>query len=218
MKTLFVSTCIAVSLVAGIWFTRPEYLFSAQTYVENSIYTRLFEREIHVNGARLLRKQRVLDMLPVHYSNLWWRMNPSAITRTLSTNPLVQSVAVEPCNFFSLRCFSVAIEERDAGLLAVLPDGVWLLGTDGGYMVSVAKKEASDRVRLLQQKRNLPLVYGLAGEGVSPQMVRSRALYVLRAREQLETSLDAGIPALTLHGNGELSVQFERYPFTVVFD
>ena len=203
---------------AGVAFTRPDYILTGKRYIEDSFYAKMFERDISVSGLRYLKKQRVRDLLPVHHSNIWWRLNGSSLTRELSKHPLVQSVAVRPCSFFSLTCFKLLIEERKAGMLATFSDGVWLLGTDGGYMVSVAETEDSPRVRKLRARRGLPLVHGLSDAASSPRMVRSRAMYVLRSRDELLKVFPDGVNSMRLHENGELTVLLNKYPFEIIFD
>ena len=210
MKTLGIVT-ISFFATLSLWFLGKPYLNVVDPYVQAATEAICCDIDVVLEGNVAVSESDVTRLLPMERSILWWMFHTEDIRARLSHHPFIEAAELLSSGVFPWGTFVIKLKERDPAYLALLPDKkLWLVSDKG------------ELVRLFSDSRlsieSLPLVKGLVpSRHVDERKVLRRALYVQQFLAHAAESLSTPVRGVTLFGNGDLRVHFERVPFPVTF-
>jgi hypothetical protein len=223
----FVLTVLSICVVSLLLVAdRPERYAAVRDEVAGLLQSVLYEREVQISGLKRLSESEIREILPRDHSTPWWLINGAIIETSLLGNSLIQKADIKPCGLFELSCFKLAIEERQAGLFAIVDDRGWLIGRDGGQIMPVTLEEIQryqegkeqQQVSKQTSGRRLPVVSGLRFKEESPDVIRARFERLRKAIDLIEESAGYTVRSIELTSNQELDVRFYGLSLKAVFD
>ena len=228
MITRFVqSTLVLATLFVGSWYLwRHPVMEPVRLTVslwDNELSRWWREKEIRVAGTHTLSDSEVLESVSVNASVATWHLNGQGVTSLLSRNPWVRNVTVRGCEGereWSVRCFTLDVDERAPLFVSVGKEGAWLIADDGTVLEEEKSPERTlgVRARYSFDKREVPRVVGLMHRDTSPEVMQGRLRYMATAMQVIQSSTDLDIEQVKFESNGELTVRFYDHKFTATFD
>jgi len=189
-----------------------------------STHTLLYRKSVNITGLKLLSDADLKLEGYAERSNLWWLFNRAEIEQALRSNALIQEVNLSPCSLLSFSCFNLKIEERNPELLASMGKGIWLVGSDGGFISPIPGEESFNQKlkQLIQDKKIKSLnqnviVTGLLPNDASLNILKPRFEYVKNAIGNIEAETALKVKKVQINDSGEMEVKFENFPFLAVF-
>lgn len=209
-----------VGIFAAIsWFAWPQTCRFALEETASFIRQLMYEKELRLGGLAVLRQEN-LDLQKFRErSNPWWQLYSNTVRAALMQDPLIKDAQVKRCADRIWNCFEIKVTERQASMLAFVGDKLWMVGEDGGFMGPVPERivQGPDWSLNLQKLGSPVLVRGLLTTGVSPELLKSRLAYVLKAVTLINEESQQRVSSLELKPNGEMETIFLGHAFTVVF-
>lgn len=175
-SALFGAACV----VAQLYFPNEvdEISWSIRKWIGQTVY----HVDVKFTGLSRLRSEDLEVLLPTEKPFWWWIVSAPTVEKDLVGQPLVKSVNIVRCSWYSLKCFEISVTERKPAALVSLQTGWWLVGDDGGAIGPV-----SDEGRANSE---LPAVLGGERFETTPQVLRERVMTVL----DLLAALGSGAP------------------------
>ena len=172
------------------------------------------DKELRIDGLRLLSRAEVEKTLPLDRSVAWWHVNATEIQGKLAQNAWVEDATLSSCpDTWASRwgCFLLRIKERQPMFVATFDDNSWVIDRDGAFLVPLsefASRNFSGR---------LISVRGLAASANSPDIVRAQLSAASQLCDTLEKQVSKSIRELEFLAQGDFSISFDGVPFPVVF-
>ena len=216
MRVLFTSL-IASSVVLIHVLDNPGRISNGLEATKQRAVTFLNTKEVRIEGLHTLSRAVVERVLPLNRSVGWWMLNETSITARVAENPWVKEVDLTSCKGGMLPtfgCFVLSIEERRPRFIALVDDERWIIGADGSLIIPAngnAPGMTDDTLRAL-----VPL-YGLASRVATPEKSQAQLDLAQRAITALERSVELPVESISFEGKGDISVDFDKLPFPVVF-
>jgi len=219
MRWLIVSSMSFVLL--GMYFAdQPAHWMALSQLTSRTIQRAFFEKQIRIEGIKVLSQEEVLKLLPGERSALWWAFNLPVIESQLRQSALIEEAKV---NVTGWKIFMVHIKERRAEFFVLVGSEGWLVGQDGGTIMPLSRDEVARLSGVVPNTesaglRRLPVVTGLVSGEVSPDVMRSRFEHVRRALDVLQHSVGLPVEHLHLRQKKEIEVKFRGYDFRSIFE
>jgi hypothetical protein len=216
MRALFTSL-IASSVVLIHVLDNPGRLSNGLESAKQRAIAFLNTKEIRIEGLHAIPRAEIERSLPLTRSVGWWMLNETSIKSRVAENPWVKSVELEPCRGSwvpKFGCFTLTIEERKPRFIALVDEERWIIGADGA-LITPAKGDAPGMSD--EMLRSLVPLYGLASRVSSPDRSQAQLELAQKAITVLERSVELPVESISFEGKGDISVDFDRLPFPVVF-
>jgi len=207
---------IVTALSVGVLLAldNPQGFFRVSRGVSDKAGAIWNEKDVRIDGLRLLSRAEVERLLPLDRSVAWWHANATQIEAKLSQNAWVSEATVTSCpDSWTSRwgCFLVSIEERQPMFLATLNGDSWVVDREGTFLAPLSDlKSRSFSGRLVNLK-------GVAVSRHSPDLVRAQLSVASRLRETVEHEVSKTIVELEFLGQGDFAISFEGLSFPIVF-
>ncbi len=187
---------VSAAIVSQLYF--PKEVDDVSWSIRKTIDRAVYRLDVEFLGLSRLRQEDLEVVLPVEKPFWWWLVSAPTIEKALVAQPLVKSATVSRCAWYSLKCFQIAITERQPVTLVSLQSGWWLVGDDGGVIGPVSTEG--------RQRSVLPIVLGSDRFETTPQVLREKLLEVL----ELLNLLKGNTPrTVTFSGDSEVLLGFE---------
>jgi hypothetical protein len=216
MRALFTSL-IASSVVLIHVLDNPGRLSNGLESAKQRAIAFLNTKEIRIDGLHAISRVEIERSLPLTRSVGWWMLNETSIKARVAENPWVKSVELVPCQGSwvpQFGCFTLTIEERKPRFIALVDEERWIIGSDGA-LITPAKGDAPGMSD--EMLRSLVPLYGLASRVSSPDKSQAQLQMAQKAITVLERSVALPVESISFEGKGDISVDFDRLPFPVVF-
>jgi len=216
MRVLFTSL-IASSVVLIHVLDNPGRISNGLELAKKRAVALLNTKEVHVKGLHLVSQGEVERVLPLNRSVGWWLFNETSIKARVAENPWVRGVSMSSCKGEILPkfgCFNLVVEERKPRFIALVDDERWIIGEDGALIVPAKGNSPGLTDETL---RALVPLYGLASRVASPERSQAQLELAQEAIRVLEPSVGLPVESITFEGKGDISVEFAKLHFPVVF-
>jgi hypothetical protein len=222
MRMLFTSL-IASSVVLRHVLDDPGRISNGLDGAKQRAVTLLNTKDVRVEGLHTISRTEIDRVLPLNRSVGWWMLNETSIKARIAENPWVKGVAIRSCEGGLLPqfgCFTLTIEERKPRFIALVDEERWIIGADGSLIIPAngnAPGMTDETLRAL-----VPL-YGLASRVSTPERSQAQLDFAQQAITVLERTVELPVESITFdgrgtfEGKGDISVDFVRLPFRVVF-
>lgn len=181
---------------------------------KESVLTFWNDKEIRIEGLRMLPRAEIERLLPLERSVAWWKLQTTSIQGRIAQNPWIGEVSVNSCEGGlreSWGCFLISIKERQPTFLAVVDNANWVIDRGGSFIVPYSETLA------VPSTQRLVRVTGLASRHSSPDTVRGQLSAASLLLDTIEREVRRQVWAVEFLGHGDLSVSFQDVPFPVVF-
>jgi len=172
------------------------------------------EKEIRIEGLRMLPRSDIERLLPLDRSVAWWKLQTTSIQGRIAQNPWIGEVSVSSCEGGvreAWGCFLISIQERQPTFLALVDNANWVIDRGGSFIVPYAETVP------IPANQRLVRVTGLASRHSSPDIVRAQLSAASSLLDTIEREVHRQVSGLEFLGHGDLSVSFQDVPFPVVF-
>lgn len=216
MRTLFTSL-IASSVVLIHVLDNPGRISQGLHDAKQRAILFLNTKDIRIEGLHVVSRAEIERGLPLNKSVGWWMLNETSIKARIAENPWIKSVEMQSCEGGVLPkfgCFTLTIEERKPRFMALVDEERWIIGADGALIIPAngnAPGMTDETLRAL-----VPL-YGLASRVATPERSKAQLDLAQMAIKGLERSVEIPVESISFEGKGDISVDFVRLPFPVVF-
>ncbi|MFO0417324.1 MAG: cell division protein FtsQ/DivIB [Pseudomonadota bacterium] len=213
MRILF-TILIAAGVLALHALDNPAGFKKAQEFVVSSAGALWNDKDIRIDGLKLLSRTEIERLLPLDRSVLWWRFNDTEIQAKLEQNPWVGESKVVACPDAppsQWGCFLVSISERVPTFLATVDETSWVIDREGSFIAPLSD------LRERAYRGELIAVSGLASRSASPDMVRAQLATAARLLDTLEREVRRPIERVEFLAQGDFSVIFKGLDFPTVF-
>jgi hypothetical protein len=216
MRVLFTSL-ITSSVVLIHVLDNPGRISNGLEAAKARAISLLNTKEVRIEGLHTISRSEIERVLPLTRSVGWWMFNETSIKARVAENPWVKTVEMSSCEGEILPkfgCFVLSIEERKPRFMALVDNERWIIGADGSLIIPAngnAPGMTDETLRAL-----VPL-YGLASRVATPEKSQAQLDLAQRAITVLERSVELPVESITFEGKGDISVDFDKLPFPVVF-
>ena len=216
MRVLFTSL-IASSVLLIHVLDNPSRFFDGWGDVKQRAVRFLNEKEVRIEGLKVLSRTEVERVLPMSKSPGWWLLNETSIEAKVVENPWIKGAKVENCSgmfFPRYSCFIVSVVERRPRFVASVDNERWIIGEDGTFIMP-----ASGSLEGLSQQSLASLVplHGLASRATSADRTKAQLITAQNSIDVLEKTVQVPVRAVRFEGRNDIAVMFDRIPFPVVF-
>ena len=216
MRLLYTSL-IAISVLILQYADNPSFFHRLWGTATSRSGALLQEKEVRIEGLKVLPRSEVERVLPYDKSVLWWHINGTDIQSKVEESPWIDVATLGSCPEGVVRgwgCFVITVNERTPKFIAAVDNERWIIGDDGAFiMPSGGPLYGLDANAI----NHLVLVEGLASRTHSPDMVRSQLALAANSIATLERVVGRSARSLRFEARGDFSVIFEGVPFPVVF-
>lgn len=175
------------------------------------------QKDIRIEGLKVLPRAEVERVLPYDKSVLWWHINGTDIQSKVEENPWIDEASLESCPGGALRdwgCFVLSVKERSAKFIGLVDDERWIIDSNGAFIMPSGGPLYGLSPELAGK---LVVVEGLASRSSSPDVVKNQLALASGSIATLEKVVGRGARSLRFEDRGDFSVMFEGLPFPVVF-
>lgn len=216
MRLLYTSL-IAASVLLLEYMDNPAFFGRIVASTRSHTSELLSNKEIRIEGLKVLPASEVERYLPFDRSVLWWHVNGTDIQSKIAESPWVSAVSIDSCSWSGIPrwgCFVVSIKERSPKFVAMVDNEPWIIDGDGAFiMPSGGPLHGLDA----EAVKNLVAIQGLASRAHSPDLVRSQLALAASSIATLEATVGRSARSLRFEDRGDFSVVFAGVPFPVVF-
>ena len=217
MRLLYTSL-IASSVLLLHYMDNPGLFHRTWESVASKSADLMVNKEIRIEGLKVLPRTEVERVLPKDRSVVWWKMNGTDIRSKVEESPWIEEASVESCPEGFLRgwgCFVVSVKERTPKFIASVDNERWIIGSDGTFIMPSGGPLYGLTADTVSR---LVVVEGLASRTHSPDMVRSQLAVTAGSVDTIERAVGRNARVVRLEGRGDVSVIFDGIPFPVVFN
>ncbi len=216
MRLLYTSI-IAISVAVLQYIDNPAIFHRAWAAVTTAGSETVSQKEVRIEGLKVLPRGEVERVLPYDKSVLWWHINGTDIQSKVAESPWVDEATIESCPGGALRswgCFVLTVKERTPKFIGLVDNERWIIDSDGAFIMpsggplfGLSSEAASQLV----------VVEGLASRTSSPDIVRSQLAIASGSIGTLEQEVGRSARSVRFESRGDFSVVFQGLPFPVVF-
>lgn len=216
MRLLYTSL-ITISVAVLQYIDNPGMFHRAWAAVTAAGTETVSQKEVRIEGLKVLPRAEVERVLPYDKSVLWWHINGTDIQSKVAESPWVDEATLESCAGGALRswgCFVLAVKERTPKFIGLVDNERWIIDSEGAFIMPSGgplfglSPEAVD---------HLVVVEGLASRTSSPDVVRSQLAIASGSIGTLEKEVGRNARSVRFESRGDFSVVFDGLPFPVVF-
>lgn len=164
-----------------------------------------YEKKIFAKGLDLVDQAYIQNALKAsgydQKSVWWWWLNKSTVESSLRANPFIDQVKLENCEGSYFYCYTINIKERQPEFVAEISGSLWLIGSDGKFLIPIQRSS-------LSRLKSFKYVKGL--EGFSPQSAQAQINYIISALEVIKQEIDSPVSSVEYLDQGELRISFEQ--------
>ncbi len=216
MRLLYTSL-IAISVAVLQYIDNPGFFHRAWAAVTAAGTETVSQKEVRIEGLKVLPRAEVERVLPYDKSVLWWHINGTDIQSKVAESPWVEEATLESCSGGALRswgCFVLSVKERTPKFIGLVDNERWMIDSKGAFIMPSGGPLLGLSPEAVSQ---LVVVEGLASRTSSPDIVRSQLATASGAIGTLEREVGRSARSLRFESRGDFSVMFEGLPFPVVF-
>jgi hypothetical protein len=216
MRLLYTSL-IAISVGVLQYIDNPAIFHRAWAAVTTAGSETVSQKEVRIEGLKVLPRAEVERVLPYDRSVLWWYVNGTDIQSKVAESPWIDEATVESCPGGALRswgCFVLAVKERTPRFLGLVDNERWIIDSEGAFIMPSGGPLFGLSPEAVS---HLVVVEGLASRASSPDTVRSQLALASGSIGTLEREVGRSVGSLRFESRGDFSVVFDGLPFPVVF-
>jgi hypothetical protein len=216
MRLLYTSL-IAISVGVLQYIDNPAIFHRAWAAVTTAGSETVSQKEVRIEGLKVLPRAEVERVLPYDRSVLWWHVNGTDIQSKVAESPWIDEATVESCPGGALRswgCFVLAVKERTPRFLGLVDNERWIIDSEGAFIMPSGGPLFGLSPEAVS---HLVVVEGLASRASSPDTVRSQLALASGSIGTLEREVGRSVGSLRFESRGDFSVVFDGLPFPVVF-
>lgn len=204
---------------AGLLYSGNQTALWCARGLRDGLVSFWYDKDLRFAGLRVLKEKDFPLQAQREHAVPWWFVNAPAVEAEILQNPMVSSVRMSRCHFWSWSCFDLNIQERNPVMLALVGERTWVVGDDGGFIAPLKGPVAGTQQLSQSEVAELlgsPVVEGLVPDASPPEAIKPRLRY---ARQALGVLSAAGLDVKTikLRNNGEMEVRFRGRELVAVF-
>jgi cell division septal protein FtsQ len=137
MRLLYTSL-IAISVGVLQYIDNPAIFHRAWAAVTTAGSETVSQKEVRIEGLKVLPRAEVERVLPYDRSVLWWHVNGTDIQSKVAESPWIDEATVESCPGGALRswgCFVLAVKERTPRFLGLVDNERWIIDSEGAFIM-----------------------------------------------------------------------------------
>jgi hypothetical protein len=210
---VLITLVTTISVGALLAFDNPKGFRSISNSVAVKGEQLWSDKELRIDGLRLLSRSEIEKLLPLQRSVAWWHLNASEVEAKLNQNAWVESATLESCpESWASRwgCFLLQVKERQPMFIGSFDGKPWVIDRDGRSLVPQSDLAGRGFSGQLIEVKG-------AANSSSPDLVRAQLSAASRLCDTVAKEVGRPIRALEFLGQGDFSVSFEGLPFPVVF-
>ncbi len=204
--------CILILIALGFHPAVQAHVIKIPSVSMSFLRDITFTKEIQVYGTNQVGEEVVRKLLPLDESVFWWITNSDEVVEDLKKNIYVADASATSCADWIVDrwgCFNIQVKERDPTYLVYLEKNPWVVGADGVFMFPLhSQRNISDLDAHSDRHARLKEINGISKENVSPDVVKARFNYTVKALKTIERVTGLELSGADLSRNGELLVSF----------
>ena len=209
MRRFLIGVFALVVVFLVLYFTLPK--FEARVnYTFSKINKHFYIKKVSFEGLKLANEESLMSLLPLDASVVMWLTNEDEVLKNRLKHPLIKDANVSNCSFKSWNCFIVTVVEKDPAALVAIKDSIWAVDDDGVFLSPLNEEQ-------LKNRANLPLIKKVDLTISSPDYIKGRTIYSLKALKILEKYGEKEVETISIKNNGEIIVKFKGMNLTAVF-